>query len=662
MRMMKFGAPITMFLALLPACVWQGAAQSTAPTVSPSSLSFTYQVNSSTYPAAAKLTASLPSSMSTVVMTATATSAPQGWLAATPDTGRTPLALSVTVNPTGLAPGNYAGRIDIATASATVSVAVSLAVSNPPSNISATSPSSNYASATATAPASLTFSYTTGDLATIPGSSELDVTSTGDVIPFGVTAANASAKGGTGGGSGTTPVWLRVNQSGQLPNLNTSGVALSGSSMPITVSIDMVALGTLNPGSYTGTITIAANNAVNGTVPVTVNLVVAAGAPVLNQTLPIFPASVIAGPALDPVITIYGDNFFSTSVVTLQPQSGATLPITLTATLLSRKVMQATIKAAYLAVPAGAVTYPIKWTLTVMNPAPPSNPVPALATTEFDVTDPTLPGISSVVNSASYLPTAVQTGTAANPVPVGAVSLSPRQIISIFGQNLGPSSATPVAPTGTPPAYPTTVGAVQVTFVAGTSPNTTTYLAPLLMISANQINCIVPKEVDGSVTPVNVTVTNAAGPTNPFAVTVVPEDPGMFTFGGLGQGQSAVLNIDSSGAYTINSTKTAAARGSTIAIYATGLGDLQAGTSVGNGEVATAAVSLADNTCRVDIAGQPAVVSYAGTSPGAVAGLVQVNAIVPPTVAAGTAVPITVSIGSAANSRRSQPGVTLAVK
>jgi len=204
---------------------------------------------------------------------------------------------------------------------------------------------------------------------------------------------------------------------------------------------------------------------------------------------------------------------------------------------------------------------------------------------------------------------------------------------------------------------------VQVAFIVGTNPVTTTYYAPLLMISSNQINCIVPKEVDGSVTPVNIQVNNGAASTPLFAVTPVAEDPGAFTFGGLGQGQAAVLNFDTaSGSYTINSSKNAAARGSTISIYATGLGDLSAAAAVPNGAVTTAAVSLADNTCRVDVAGQPAVVSYAGTSPGAVAGLVQINAIVPPTVAAGASVPITVSIGSAANSRRSQPGVTLGVK
>jgi uncharacterized protein (TIGR03437 family) len=64
----------------------------------------------------------------------------------------------------------------------------------------------------------------------------------------------------------------------------------------------------------------------------------------------------------------------------------------------------------------------------------------------------------------------------------------------------------------------------------------------------------------------------------------------------------------------------------------------------------------------VDIDGQPAVVTYAGTAPGAVAGLVQVNAIVPPTVRAGQAISITVSIGDQIVSRRTQANVTLTTK
>jgi uncharacterized protein (TIGR03437 family) len=222
---------------------------------------------------------------------------------------------------------------------------------------------------------------------------------------------------------------------------------------------------------------------------------------------------------------------------------------------------------------------------------------------------------------------------------------------------------TTTSPSGTPAAYPTIANGIQVIFTYG-SP-ATTIAAPLIVTSSNQINCIVPIElaaVIGKSSPnATVTVTNGAASTLPFPLTVIAEDPGVFTFGGLGQGQGAVLNFDSStGSYTINSSKTAAPRGSAISIYVTGMGDLTSPPP--DGQVASSAITLADNTARVDIAGQPAVVTYAGTAPGAVAGLVQINAIVPPTVSTGAAVPMTVSVGSAVTSRRSQPGVTIAVK
>jgi uncharacterized protein (TIGR03437 family) len=142
----------------------------------------------------------------------------------------------------------------------------------------------------------------------------------------------------------------------------------------------------------------------------------------------------------------------------------------------------------------------------------------------------------------------------------------------------------------------------------------------------------------------------------------VDYNPGLFSFDGLGKGQAAVLNYDdASGSYVINSSSAPAARSSTIVIYATGLGDLLDPT-IPNGQVATGATTLAANTVRVDIDGQPAVVTYAGTTPGAVSGLVQINAIVPPTVRAPAAVPITVSVGTTVTARRSQPLVTIAVK
>jgi uncharacterized protein (TIGR03437 family) len=449
-------------------------------------------------------------------------------------------------------------------------------------------------------------------------------------------------------------VWLRVSTSNQLPTLQTSGVALSGSYVPIVVTLDLATLQSLNPGSYGGSVSIAATSAANGSAIVLVNLVVSAGPPILNS---IFPSSVIAGPVVNPVITLYGDNFFTTSVVTLQ--AGDNPPVTLPSTLLSRQVLQATVNTGYLANPG-------VWTLAVTNPAPPNNPSQAPVTTLFTVSDPTIPLITSVVNAASYLSTSVWTGTSPNPVTSGTTTVSPREIISIFGQNLGPTQLITAAPSGSPQAFPNILDGIQVAFFIGS--NTLVY-APIIMVSNNQINAVVPVAVAAVINTTNPSVsvqvlntnTTPAAATQPFNVMVVPEDPGAFTFGGLGQGQAAVLDYDNATqTYSINAAKNAAARGSTILIYVTGMGDLAA--PVADGVVATAAAGLADNTVRVDIAGQPAVVSYAGAAPGAVAGLVQINAIIPPTVSTGPAVSLTVSVGAATGSRRSQPSVTISVK
>jgi hypothetical protein len=81
-----------------------------------------------------------------------------------------------------------------------------------------------------------------------------------------------------------------------------------------------------------------------------------------------------------------------------------------------------------------------------------------------------------------------------------------------------------------------------------------------------------------------------------------------------------------------------------------------------DGAVALGAVYVADNTYRVEINGQAAVTSYAGASAGSVAGLTQINAIVPPTAPTGAAIPLIVYIGRSNSSRASQLSVTLAVQ
>jgi uncharacterized protein (TIGR03437 family) len=113
-----------------------------------------------------------------------------------------------------------------------------------------------------------------------------------------------------------------------------------------------------------------------------------------------------------------------------------------------------------------------------------------------------------------------------------------------------------------------------------------------------------------------------------------------------------VLNEDNS----INGAANPAARGSTISIYATGEG--QTAPAGVTGSVSTGSGTKPLVPVTVKIGGLDAVVQYAGSSSGLVAGVLQVNAVVPGSIAPGTAVPVMVSVGGAS----SQQGVTIAVR
>ena len=658
------------------ACAWPAVAQ--APKAAPSALLFSYQVNGATPLPAQTVQVTVPTGPSGSILTV-AVVTPAPWLTVTPDAGRVPLALTVRANPTGLTPGSYLGQITVTSPQAVSNpalISVTLSITNPHSSLSMSSPSFTGLSPT------LAFDYVTGTSGPNPPTATLSITTSGsEPIQFNVTATDTSSVKGSGG-------ILRVNASGQSPSVNTPGFAMPGGFVLITVSLDPLALNSLLPGPYTGTISIVATNPLNGSATVSVSLQVSGGAPRVSS---IWPNSIIAAPVVAPVIDIAGDNFFSTSVVTIV-QSGSLTPIPVPYTLISRKQLQATIPVATLTPPTiPPITSPLgAWTIVVTNPGQ------APVATPFTVTDGTVPAISAVVDSASYLTSAFQSGTAADPV-LGKQSVAPREIISIFGQNLGPTpllTAVPSAATGTtaPLLYPTTLGNVQVEFRIPTATGPLLVLAPLIMVFGNQINAIVPHEVTQAVAVapatvpiVTIRVVNGVDPpatqaaTSPAPLYVVAANPAIFTFGALGQGQAAVLNYDvATNSYLINSAKNPAARGSTISIYSTGMGDLTipgtppsscptppvAGLPLGNGEVACAAITLPNFALSVNvfIDGQLSVVNYAGTSPGSVGGLVQINAVVPPTAHTGQAIAITTSVGDKVNARRSQPLVTLGVK
>ena len=185
--------------------------------------------------------------------------------------------------------------------------------------------------------------------------------------------------------------------------------------------------------------------------------------------------------------------------------------------------------------------------------------------------------------------------------------ISPAEVISIYGPGIGPSVATSAPLSGQPGSffYPKTVAGVQVT-INGMN-------IPLLYVSANQINAVVPMELAPG-TAAKVRVINGSAVSPDYPVWILNSAPEAFP---------TVLNQDN----TINSQTNPAKGGSVITFYATGW---QSNFSpLVDGQVATAAQDACMGTCYLE-ANSFFVIStvdvlYAGTAPGIVAGVTQFN-------------------------------------
>ena len=174
--------------------------------------------------------------------------------------------------------------------------------------------------------------------------------------------------------------------------------------------------------------------------------------------------------------------------------------------------------------------------------------------------------------------------------------------------------------------------------------------SPILYSSANQTNVIVPYEVQ-SQSSSTIEIVNGTTSAS-WGVPVAAASPAIFTLDSSGLGPAAVLNQDNS----INGPQNPAARGSAIQIFATGEG-LTSPPGV-TGSVTQTDVKFPVSPVQVTIGGMNASVLYAGSAPHAVAGLFQVNAVIPQGTAPGLAVPISITVGGI----RSQDGVTISIR
>jgi uncharacterized protein (TIGR03437 family) len=217
--------------------------------------------------------------------------------------------------------------------------------------------------------------------------------------------------------------------------------------------------------------------------------------------------------------------------------------------------------------------------------------------------------------------------------------VAPGEIITLIGAGIGPASSHE------------TVGSPSSTVLFGTNVLFDGTPAPLLHAEPNQINAIVPYGVFGQTT-TELQVTSQGQAIVRLPLSVVTAVPAIFTLDSSGVGPGAILNQDS----TVNSSSNPADKGSVISLFATGAG--QTNPPSIDGQIAGAALPIPLLPVSVQIGGLDVQVLYAGAAPGIIAGVIQVNCVIPADAPSGPAVPVVLYVGPT----RTQAGVTLAIK
>lgn len=222
------------------------------------------------------------------------------------------------------------------------------------------------------------------------------------------------------------------------------------------------------------------------------------------------------------------------------------------------------------------------------------------------------------------------------------VLIAPGELVTLYGNEIGPPS--PISAAVMNGALSTPAGGVRVLFDGRA--------APIVFASANQINAVVPGVV-GSTSSTTLVQLERNGVTQArFTVSAGDVQPALFTADGSGTGQVAALNQD--GSY--NGPGRPAGHGSVVVLYATGAGLLAS--SLPDGAITGATPIPIKAPVYVRVGKLPAEVLYAGSAPGLVNGVIQVNVRLPGELVGGPAVPIQLLAGP----YRSQIGATIAVQ
>lgn len=516
------------------------------------------------------------------------------WLTATPSAGSTPGAINVSVNPATLTPGQLTGLVTVTPPAPATPINITVTVR-------VTGPPAGGGSGQPQLSASpSTLAFTAQGGAPAAQTRTLAVTSTHTNVTLSYTA------------SSNVP-WLSVSP--------------AAGSTPGSLTVTANSLG-LSPGVYSGSVSLAASSPAS-TVSVQVSLTVTdiATPPPPQPQLVATPSPLVFTHALGqsspapqslrienratgaaPVAVSLRSN---AGWLSLAPLQGVT-PLTVTVRVLPNGVGPGTYDGAILVTAAsgGEINVPVR-----LNVTQPGNSEPTAGTAL----------VTAVVNAASQTPGVI----------------APGALVTIYGSGLGPANGQ---------LGRVNTGGILESIVAGTRVWFGSFPAPVLFTSNTQVNTVVPFEVQG-MSAVDVFVEYQGQRSAARSMTVIPSSPALFTMNAAGTGQAAALNQD----FTVNSPATPARRGSVVVLYATGLGVLPGAQT---GEVAGSVLLRPSAPVTVSLGGIPVEPLYAGSAPGLIHGVVQLNLLVPDHAPSGQPVAVQVT----ANGRPSQAGVTIAVE
>jgi uncharacterized protein (TIGR03437 family) len=224
--------------------------------------------------------------------------------------------------------------------------------------------------------------------------------------------------------------------------------------------------------------------------------------------------------------------------------------------------------------------------------------------------------------------------SAATFASIGSTGISPGEIITLYGTELGPTQVTTLTLDPTGSFVTTSLEGTQVLFNGVPGPMIFTY--------TGQIAVIVPYEIAAQST-VNVVVSYLGVQTSPIQFKVVPANPGLFTLSQTGKGDAAIVRLSDS---SVISTTNPASQGDTLELYGEGYGVATPGTSLPDGTVVVSTLPVPAATTVLLIDGQPVPTSYAGGAGDEVNGVMQINFTVPPQLTPGPHT-IQVKVGSA---------------